>query len=169
MNVLPSLGVNVQSWVPERQNVVPSGAASMIAALAAGEPVTLEDVDQFVDGAAVNRAGTLTYAALAAAGDMVSITTADEGAITPFWRAVFGVEGDAELPMLWFQQTESHQEPRQRFHLDITVPPEVAQQRIDAGLAAGGRLVSGDRAPAFTVLADADGNKVCICTSLGRD
>jgi threonine dehydratase len=36
----------------------------MIAALAAGEPVTLDHVDQFVDGAAVNRAGALTYAAL---------------------------------------------------------------------------------------------------------
>src|SRR6201996_8682640 len=60
--------------------VEPAGAAAMIAALAAGEPVTLGDVDQFVDGAAVNRAGTLTYAALAAAGDMVSITTVDAGA-----------------------------------------------------------------------------------------
>jgi len=48
--------------------VEPAGAAAMIAALAAGEPVTLDHVDQFVDGAAVNRAGALTYAALAAAG-----------------------------------------------------------------------------------------------------
>ena len=38
--------------------VEPAGAAAMIAALAAGEPVTLGDVDQFVDGAAVNRAGS---------------------------------------------------------------------------------------------------------------
>ncbi len=37
--------------------------------------MTLDHVDRFVDGAAVNRAGTLTYAALAAAGDMVSLTT----------------------------------------------------------------------------------------------
>ena len=37
--------------------VEPAGAAAMIAALAAGEPVTLDHVDQFVDGAAVNRAG----------------------------------------------------------------------------------------------------------------
>ena len=71
--------------------------------------------------------------------------------------------------MFWFQQTEPHEEPRQRFHLDLTVPPEIAQQRIDAALAAGGTLVSDDRAPAFTVLADAEGNKVCICTALGRD
>ena len=37
--------------------VEPAGAAAMMAALAAGEPVTLDDVDQFVDGAAVRRAG----------------------------------------------------------------------------------------------------------------
>lgn len=73
--------------------VEPAGAASMIAALAAGQPVTLEHVDQFVDGAAVNRAGTLTYAVLAAAGDMVSITTADEGAICTAMLDLYQNEG----------------------------------------------------------------------------
>jgi threonine dehydratase len=73
--------------------VEPAGAAAMIAALAAGEPVTLDDVDQFVDGAAVNRAGTLTYAALAAAGDMVSITTADEGAVCTAMLDLYQNEG----------------------------------------------------------------------------
>ena len=101
----------------------------------------------------------------------LGLDTADEEVIAPFWRAVLGVEGQAggDLPMLWFQRTDPHEVPRQRFHLDITVPPEVAHQRIDAALAAGGTLVSDDQAPAFTVLADADGNKACICTALGRD
>ncbi len=39
----------------------PAGAANMAAALAAGEPVDLPEMDTFVDGAAVRRAGTLTY------------------------------------------------------------------------------------------------------------
>lgn len=73
--------------------VEPAGAAAMIAALAAGEPVTLEDVDQFVDGAAVNRAGTLTHAALAAAGDMVSVTTVDEGAVCTAMLELYQNEG----------------------------------------------------------------------------
>jgi threonine dehydratase len=73
--------------------VEPAGAAAMIAALAAGEPVTLEHVDQFVDGAAVNRAGTLTYAALAAAGDMVSVTTVDEGAVCTTMLDLYQNEG----------------------------------------------------------------------------
>ncbi|RAV15794.1 threonine dehydratase [Mycolicibacterium sp. GF69] len=71
----------------------PAGAAAMIAALAAGEPVTLDHVDQFVDGAAVNRAGTLPYAALAAAGDMVSMTTVDEGAVCTAMLDLYQNEG----------------------------------------------------------------------------
>ncbi len=71
----------------------PAGAASMIAALAKGDPVTLEHVDQFVDGAAVARAGTLTYAALAAAGDMVSVTTVDEGAVCTAMLDLYQNEG----------------------------------------------------------------------------
>lgn len=73
--------------------VEPAGAAAMMAALSAGGPVTLEHVDQFVDGAAVNRAGTLTYAALAAAGDMVSITTVDEGAVCTAMLDLYQHEG----------------------------------------------------------------------------
>jgi threonine dehydratase len=73
--------------------VEPAGAAAMIAALAAGEPVTLEDVDQFVDGAAVNKVGTLTHAVLAAAGDMVSVTTVDEGAVCTAMLGLYQNEG----------------------------------------------------------------------------
>ncbi len=39
----------------------PAGAASMAAALAAGEPVDLDQLDTFVDGAAVRRIGDLTF------------------------------------------------------------------------------------------------------------
>ncbi|GFG75627.1 L-threonine dehydratase biosynthetic IlvA [Mycobacterium botniense] len=73
--------------------VEPAGAAAMMAALAAGGPVTLDHVDQFVDGAAVNRAGTLTYAALAAAGDMVSIISVDEGAVCTAMLDLYQHEG----------------------------------------------------------------------------
>ena len=56
-------------------------------------PVTLDHVDQFVDGAAVARAGALPYAALAAAGDMVSITTVDEGAVCTAMLDLYQNEG----------------------------------------------------------------------------
>jgi threonine dehydratase len=73
--------------------VEPAGAAAMVAALANGEPVTLDHVDQFVDGAAVAKAGELPYAALAAAGDMVSITTVDEGAVCSAMLDLYQNEG----------------------------------------------------------------------------
>ena len=109
----------------------------------------------------------------------IGLDSADAAAIKPFWRAVLGlrdsplhdelIDGTGILPTLWFQPTEPHDEPRQRFHLDIRVPPEEAFARVEAALAAGGALVSDDRAPAFWVLADAEGNKACVTTWKGRD
>ncbi len=89
----------ITSYLAERTaesavlGIEPAGAASMMAALAAGELVTLDTVDQFVDGAAVKRAGALPYAALAAAGDMVSITTVDEGAVCTAMIDLYQNEG----------------------------------------------------------------------------
>lgn len=71
----------------------PAGAASMMAALAAGQPVDLDHVDQFVDGAAVRRAGEFPYRALAAAGNMVSVTTVDEGAVCTAMLDLYQNEG----------------------------------------------------------------------------
>lgn len=41
--------------------VEPEGAPSMLKAFEHGEPITLPEIDRFVDGAAVKRVGTLTY------------------------------------------------------------------------------------------------------------
>lgn len=41
--------------------VEPAGAPSMSEAFKAGHPVTLENIDHFVDGASVSRAGDITY------------------------------------------------------------------------------------------------------------
>jgi len=110
----------------------------------------------------------------------IALDTADADEIRPFWAAVLGLqprgEGDdveladttGRLPTLWFQRTDPHEEPRQRFHLDIRVPPEVAEQRVQAALDAGGTMVSARWAPSFWVLADPQGNKCCVTTWLGR-
>lgn len=101
-------------------------------------------------------------------------------AIAPFWAAVLGMRHDAGdgyddvvdpaevLPLIWFQASGSD-EPRQRWHPDVWVDPAQVQPRIDAAIAAGGTLVSDARAPRFWVLADAEGNQVCLCTWPGRD
>ena len=109
----------------------------------------------------------------------LALDTPDAEAVLPFWREVlaahevtepaYGPElrGDA-LPALWFQASGS-EEPRQRFHLDLWVAPEVVEERIAAAVAAGGLLASAADAPAFWVLADPEGNRVCLCTWQDRD
>ena len=59
----------------------PEGAASLRAAFDYGGPVTLEDVDPFVDGAAVKRLGRLPYEILEANRERLSFDTVSEGAV----------------------------------------------------------------------------------------
>lgn len=71
--------------------VEPSGAACIAAALDAGGPTTLKRIDTFVDGAAVRRAGDLTYAIAAQlVPQMVSVP---EGAICSEMLALYQTEG----------------------------------------------------------------------------
>ena len=112
----------------------------------------------------------------------LALDVPDHAAVAPFWRAVLGyaaspVHGDREVvdhggrnSTLWFQEAPGATgEVQQRFHLDIVVPREVAEERVQAAVAAGGTLVSEEEVPAFWVLADAHGNKVCVCTADGRE
>jgi 4a-hydroxytetrahydrobiopterin dehydratase len=108
----------------------------------------------------------------------LGLDTWDAEEIKPFWAALLGYEttkDDVELvdpsgtrPTIWFQETEQHEPPRQRWHLDLRIPPEEVDGRMQAALAAGGTLVSEERAPSFWVLADAQGNQACITTWIGR-
>ena len=134
--------------------------------------ITSRDLDlaRTVSGLAAEAGARADTASLQAIE--LSLDTADAGRIGPFWAAVLGGElhGDevtdkmGDVPALWFQSTEEHEQPRQRFHVDVWVPPEQVQPRIDAALAAGGTLASDAEAPSFWVLADPDGNKACLCT-----
>ena len=69
----------------------PAGAASMTAALAAGGPVTLAEIDPFVDGAAVLRAGHLPFAVIARLG--CPVVTVAEGAVCTQMLALYQNEG----------------------------------------------------------------------------
>ncbi len=69
----------------------PAGAASMTAALAADGPVMLPEVDPFVDGAAVRRAGDVTYPLVKAAG--AQMLTVPEGRICVEMLALYQTEG----------------------------------------------------------------------------
>jgi 4a-hydroxytetrahydrobiopterin dehydratase len=110
----------------------------------------------------------------------LALDTPSHPAIKPFWEAMLGydaspahdddlLDGAARNPTVWFQASDSDAPDRQRWHLDISVPREVAEDRIQAAIDAGGRLVSDTEAPAFWVLADPDDNLACICTWESRD
>ena len=113
----------------------------------------------------------------------IGIDALDIPAIRPFWKAVLGYTDEAgrtgpkdplvdplwQGPAVWFQQMDRPRPQRNRIHLDISVPHDEAAHRITAALDAGGRLVNDREAPAFWVLADAEGNEACITTWQGRD
>ncbi|WKN49832.1 VOC family protein [Nocardioides sp. Arc9.136] len=111
----------------------------------------------------------------------LALDTHDLDEVRPFWAAVLGyepVDDPDELrdplghgPTLWFQESGPRRpgDIEQRFHLDVRVPPEVAEQRVRAAVGAGGTLVDDGPAPRFWVLADAQGNRACITTWLGRE
>jgi len=102
--------------------------------------------------------------------------------VMPFWRAVLGYEPredspDEDLvdphsrgPAFWF---EPMNEPRPdgggAIHVAIWVPDEQAEARVAAALAAGGRMVRDQFAPAWWTLADAAGNEADIATAMSRD
>jgi 4a-hydroxytetrahydrobiopterin dehydratase len=107
----------------------------------------------------------------------LALDTPDLARVRPFWAAILGYQAEDDqvvdradrTPTVWFQDSDSQAPDRQRWHLDVSVPHDVASERIQAALDAGGTLVSDERAPAFWVLADPDGNQACICTWQSRD
>jgi 4a-hydroxytetrahydrobiopterin dehydratase len=113
----------------------------------------------------------------------IAIDALEIPAIRPFWKAVMGYDDEAgrtgptdplvdplgQGTAIWFQQMDAPRPQRNRTHLDISVPHDEAQRRLQAALDAGGTLLSDKAAPAFWVLADAEGNEACITTWQGRD
>jgi 4a-hydroxytetrahydrobiopterin dehydratase len=113
----------------------------------------------------------------------MAIDAVDIAAIRPFWKAVLAyadepggggpadaiVDPAGQLPAVWFQQMDAPRPQRNRVHFDITVADDEAEPRVRAALAAGGQLVNDSFARSFWVLADAEGNEVCVCTWADRD
>lgn len=109
----------------------------------------------------------------------LALDTPAHDEIKVFWAAVLGYDTTGlpdevkdpagKRPALWFQEAEGATgDAQQRFHVDVMVPRDVAEERVAAAIAAGGVLVTDESAPSFWVLADAHGNRTCICTSVDR-
>lgn len=118
----------------------------------------------------------------------ICIHAVDVPAVRPFWTSVLGyrqgpyhrlaqdIYDPRRLnPVFWFQPIDAEDRDdrarraqRNRIHVDLLVPEDEAQVRIDAALAAGGRITSDAQAPAWWTLADPEGNELDVIAS-GRD
>ena len=141
--------------------------------------VTQKDIDLARKISAIAQRSGLKADPTAVTHLEIGLDTVREDKIGVFWSVL--LTGSAEnkvsdsifdpscrLPAIWFQGTEDHGTPRQRWHFDLWLAPEVADERIAAAVSAGGNVVDTSEAPSFTVLADPDGNRVCVCTAGGR-
>jgi len=142
--------------------------------------ITQRDIDLAEKISQIARQQGLTPEPAVVAQLEIALDTANEDRITPFWSVLLTGSPDnkiydsvfdptSRVPNLWFQGTDERPPPRQRWHFDLWLAPEAAADRITAAVAAGGSVVDDSEAPSFTVLADPDGNRVCICTCLDRD
>jgi 4a-hydroxytetrahydrobiopterin dehydratase len=101
----------------------------------------------------------------------------DRSAIMPFWQAVLGYQPRIDSPdedlvdpherdaAFWFEQMdEPRADGKGAVHVAVFVPIEQAQARIDAALAAGGRMVHDANAPEWWTLEDPAGNQADIAS-----
>ncbi|GAA2009819.1 VOC family protein [Microbacterium ulmi] len=93
--------------------------------------------------------------------------------VRPFFLAALGYEtlGDTDAvdplrrgPQLAFNPITGDTPARGRTHFDVFVPADQAQARVDAALAAGGRLADDAHAPAWWSLASPDNHGVDIAS-----
>jgi 4a-hydroxytetrahydrobiopterin dehydratase len=160
------------------------GSVHVVLTTHAVDGLTTADVELARTISSLAADGGLAAAPVAARLEM-AIDALDIDAVRPFWKAVLGYEewpprtpgGQVWVlvdprrvgPAFWFQQMDEARPQRNRIHVDVTVPHDQAEERVTAAIAAGGRLVSDERARAFWVLADPDGNEACVCTWQDRD
>ena len=141
--------------------------------------VTQQDIDMARRITEIARQNGLQPEPTAVTQLEMALDTAHEDGVAPFWSVLLTGSPDNKIydsifdptgrvPSMWFQGTSEHETPRQRWHFDVWLAPEVADERIAAAVAAGGSVFDDSHAPSFTVLADPDGNKVCVCTCLER-
>ena len=109
----------------------------------------------------------------------LGIDAVDVAAVRAFWTSVLGYRHDPRThltdiydprrlnPVLFVQGMDPAEEDRRRqrnrIHLDLLVPADQVRARVDAALAAGGRVVAAP-APDRQTIADPEGNEVTVCS-----
>ena len=102
----------------------------------------------------------------------VAIAAKPDAIDVGFWRAVLGyapmADDNAVDPLghgstVWMQALDAGKPLRHAMHIDVSVAREHVTARLEAAVAAGGRIVDASHAPSHWTLADRAGNRVCIC------
>ena len=141
--------------------------------------VTTRDIDLAREISAVAEEMGVTSEPGSVAQIELALDSPDGEVLAPYYAALLGARasGDevadpsGQSPTIWFQPADAggpalpEAHPAQRWHLDVAVPLEVAEQRVRDVVAAGGTLVSDEAAPSYWVLEDAEGNRSCVCTA----
>lgn len=140
--------------------------------------VTQRDVDlaRIITDIAAERGLSADPAAVAQME--LGLDTGQSSVIAPVWAALLtgdpGSQGhgspsdeirDASrrVPNLWFGDSTESASSGQRFHIEVYLAAEIANDRIAAAIAAGGTIVNDSNSPGLTVIADQDGNRGIIC------
>jgi len=111
----------------------------------------------------------------------LGLDAARSATVAPVWAALLTGRAESQgrgspsdeirdatgrVPNLWFEEAGEEDAAGQRFHIEVYVAPDAAEQRIAAAVAAGGTVVDASKAPSLTVIADQEGNRGIICTDV---
>ncbi|WP_317618925.1 VOC family protein [Cellulomonas palmilytica] len=144
------------------------------------EYVTQQDLDLAERIAQVAAEHGLTADPASVASVELGLDTARSGVVAPVWAALLTGDADSQgrgspsdevrdasgrVPNLWFGDLEEGEAPAQRWHVEVYVAPEAAEQRVAAAVAAGGTVTEDSRPPGITVVADQDGNTAALCVA----
>jgi hypothetical protein len=107
------------------------------------------------------------------------IDAVDVAAVRAFWRSVLGYRHDPRTfltdiydprrlaPVIMFQEMDpaetARRQRRNRVHIELVVPADHAEARVEAAVAAGGRVVAGGPSDRRTLL-DPEGNELTVVT-----
>lgn len=159
LGVLPDIDLRPEAVivrVPVRAEGIPAAAAEFAAAVS-------------------RAAAELSLAADPSLAQTIGIYVAQQSQadVRPFFLAALGYEefGDTDAidplrcgPQLAFNPITGDTARRGRTHFDVFVPADQARARVDAALAAGGRLVDEAYAPAWWSLASPENHGVDIAS-----
>lgn len=114
----------------------------------------------------------------------IGIDAVDIPAVRAFWRAALGYLEDPRVGVtdildprglnvpLFLQNLDAEdlarRAQRNRIHVDLFLPHDQVQPRLEAALAAGGTVVR-DAGPIWWTVADPEGNEIDLTTAVGRE